>query len=852
MMKKKFIHSLGPLIGLLLFAVALWILQRELKEYSYHDVMRSMGEMPALCLYMALALTLFNYFVMTGYDSLALRYIRSPLPYRKIALASFIGYAFSINIGLSMIAGGTVRYRLYSAWGLSAQEITKVIAFYTLALWLGLFSLSGTIFLIEPVAVPSMLHLPFYSLRPLGVVLLAPACGYLLLCRLRKRPLKIGGWKFSLPSMGLSLSQITVASLDYALAGSVLFVLLSYQGTLSYAGFLPIFLIAQIAGSLSQIPGGLGVFETLILTLLTPTFPIHSLLGSLLAYRAIYYLLPLSIAAVSLGVHEVLLRKVEIKKTALVVGQWIPALLPNVFAFAVFVAGAILLFSGVTPAVSRRLTWLSPFLSLPVIEISYFLGSLVGVGLLFLARGLQRRLDGAYLLTLALLAAGIIFSLLNGFEFKMALVLAVMFGALLPSRRHFYRKASLIGQRFTSGWMIAIIVVLLCSAWLGIFSYKNITYSYELWWQFTLDGNAPRFLRATAGTIAFAMFFALASLLWSTLPEPALPGKEDLEKAHEIVTKSRKTYVNLALLGDKALFFSENRTGFIMYGVEGQSRVVLGDPVGPEGEMTELVWQFHEMCDRYDGWTVFYEIQQQNADIYLDLGLTLYKLGEEARISLKDFSLEGSDHRGLRRTHHKVEGKGGIFKIIPSTEISSHLPELKVISDTWLKEKNTKEKKFSLGFLKEEYLKRFPAGIVQKDGKILAFTNIFLGAEKEELSADLMRFLPEAPNGVMDYLFIELMLWGKREGYKWFNLGMAPLSGLENDVLAPIWNRLGTFIFRHGEHFYNFQGVREYKEKFDPKWEARYLASPGGLALPRILINIASLISGGLKGVVAK
>jgi phosphatidylglycerol lysyltransferase len=852
MVKKKIIHSLGPLIGLLLFAAALWMLRRELKEYSYHDVMRSLEGLPALRLYIALALTLFNYFVMTGYDILALRYIRSPLPYRKIALVSFIGYAFSINIGLSMIAGGTVRYRLYSSWGLSAQEIAKVIASYTLALWLGLFSLSGAIFLIEPVTVPSMLHLPFYSLRPLGVVLLAPACGYVLLCTLKKRPLKIGGWNFSVPFVGLSLSQIAVASLDYALAGSVLFVLLSYQGTLSYAGFLPIFLIAQIAGSLSQIPGGLGVFETLILTLLAPTFPVHSLLASLLAYRAIYYLLPLSIAVVSLGVHEVLLRKVEIKKTALVVGRWIPVLLPNVFAFAIFVAGAILLFSRVTPAVSGQLTWLSPFLSLPVIEISHFLGSLVGVGLLFLARGLQRRLDGAYLLTLALLAAGIIFSLLKGFEFKMALVLAVMFGALLPSRHHFYRKASLIGQRFTSGWMIAIIVVLLCSAWLGIFSYKNITYSDELWWQFALYGDAPRFLRATAGTIAVAMFFALASLLRSTLPEPALPGKEDLEKAHEIVTKSRKTYANLALLGDKSLFLSENKTAFIMYGVEGQSRVVLGDPVGPEREMTELVWQFHEMCDQYDGWTVFYEIQEQNADIYVDLGLSLYKLGEEARISLKDFSLEGSDHTGLRRTHHKVEGKGCIFKIIPSTEISSHLPELKVISDTWLKEKNTKEKKFSLGFFKEEYLKRFPAGIVEKDGKILAFTNLFLGAEKEELSADLMRFLPEAPNGVMDYLFIELMLWGKREGYKWFNLGMAPLSGLENDVLAPIWNRLGTFIFRHGEHFYNFQGLREYKEKFDPKWEARYLASPGGLALPRILINIASLISGGLKGVVAK
>jgi phosphatidylglycerol lysyltransferase len=258
------------------------------------------------------------------------------------------------------------------------------------------------------------------------------------------------------------------------------------------------------------------------------------------------------------------------------------------------------------------------------------------------------------------------------------------------------------------------------------------------------------------------------------------------------------------------------------------------------------------MCDRHIGWTIFYEVGKENLNLYLDLGLSLLKLGEEALIPLQDFSLEGRERRGLRHSHHKIEKEACSFEVISPSIIPQLLPELKSISDTWLKEKNTKEKRFSIGFFKPDYLMHSQIGIVRKQEKILAFANIFLGAEKEELSADLMRFLPEAPNGVMDYLFIELMLWGKREGYKWFNLGMAPLSGLENDVLAPIWNRLGTFIFRHGEHFYNFQGVREYKEKFDPKWEARYLASPGGLALPRILINIASLISGGLKGVVAK
>jgi phosphatidylglycerol lysyltransferase len=115
-----------------------------------------------------------------------------------------------------------------------------------------------------------------------------------------------------------------------------------------------------------------------------------------------------------------------------------------------------------------------------------------------------------------------------------------------------------------------------------------------------------------------------------------------------------------------------------------------------------------------------------------------------------------------------------------------------------------------------------------------------------------MRYSPDAPGGVMQYLFTELMLWGKAQQYEFFRLGMAPFSGLERRMLAPLWSRLGAFMYRHGEHFYNFQGLREYKDKFGPIWEPRYLASPGGLALPRILTNVATLISGGVKGVVAK
>jgi phosphatidylglycerol lysyltransferase len=851
-MKQKVLHSLGPLFGLLLFVAALWVLHHELSAYHLHDILRRLRELSANRLSLALGLTVVSYLVMTGYDTLALRYVQHPLAYSKIALASFVGYAFSNNMGLSMIAGASVRYRLYSGWGLSTLEITKVIAFCTLTLWLGFFFLGGVVFLVEPMTVPQALHLPFTSIHTLGLIFLILVGGYVLFCSLRKQPLRIRDWEFRLPSARLFFVQITIASLDWALAGSVLYVLLPESAPLSYLGFLGVFLLAQIAGVASQIPGGLGVFESVTLLLLSPILPATSIFGSLLVFRGIYYLLPLTVAAFVLGTHEALLRVKAVKGFARVFSQLASGVVPHLFAFVTFLGGAILLFSGALPAVSWRLEWLTDLLPLGIIEASHFLGSLVGTGLLILTWGLQRRIDAAYVLTVALLSAGIVFSLLKGLDYEEAIALAVMLVALLPCRRYFYRKASLFSERFSLGWSVAILLVLFGATWLGIFAYKHVAYSRELWWRFTLLGDAPRFLRASIGAIGLALFFAMARLLRPGQPEEALLRQDDLEKVVPIVQRAPQTYANLALLGDKAFLFDKKGSAFIMYGVEGRSWVAMGDPIGPREEWPELVWQFREMCDRSNGWTVFYEVGPENLYVYLDLGLTLLKLGEEARVRLAGFSLEGGARKGLRHTYHKLQGEGCTFAVIPAEGVSTLLPELRRISDAWLEEKSTKEKGFSLGSFDEDYLKRFRAGIILREGKIVAFANLWPGAGKEELSIDLMRHLPDAPHGVMEYLFIQLMLWGKGEGYRWFNLGMAPLSGLQDHGLAPLWNRAGAYIFRHGEHFYNFQGLRQYKEKFDPEWVPKYLACPGGLAVPRILANIATLVSGGMKGVIAK
>lgn len=851
-MNRKLAEILGSLVAMIIFSAAIWVLYHQLQHHHLSEIMGHLRSLSSSQVALGFIFTLLSYLALSGYDLTALRYIRHELEYPKVALTSFITYALSHNLGFSLFTGGSVRFRLYGVWGLSTLEITSVMGIGVITFWLGYLSVGAATFVISPLTIPSQIKLPFDSTLPIGALFFAVVAAYFSWIVLFKKPLKIKGWQFEVPSINVTLSQMVLGITDWLVASAALYVLLPQAEGLTYGHVLAVFLLSQITGLASNVPGGLGVFETVFILLIGPVASPPALVGSLLAYRLIYYLVPLFAAAISLAAFELSRRRVGLQRVVLSVGRWVSMFAPQVFSFTTFVAGVVLLFSGATPAQSVRIKWLEGFLPLPVIEISHFIGSLVGLGLLLLARGLQRRVDAAYVLSIALLGAGIVISILKGFDYEEAIVLSLMLVFLLPCRSYFYRKSSLLGRSLSPAWVGTIIVVIASSIWLTMFSFKHVDYSHELWWQFGFDGDAPRSLRAGAGVIGVALMFALARLLRPSPPEPELPDRVELDRITPIARQSPSTSAFLALLGDKEILMSSSGRAFLMYAIAGRSWVVMGDPVGPQEEWKELVWQFHEISDRHGGWTVFYQVRGDSLPLYLELGLGALKLGEEARVHLDNFSLEGHANKPFRHWHRKPEAEGCVFEVIQPQAIPPLLPRLREISDVWLEYKNTREKGFSLGSFTEDYLLRLPLALVHQNGKLIAFANIWAGDQKEEFSIDLMRHLPESPPGVMDYLFIELMLWGKAQGYGWFNLGMAPLSGLESRVAAPFWNQLGTFLFRHGEHFYNFQGLRQYKDKFNPTWEPRYLASPGGVAVFRVLTNIASMISGGIAGVVRK
>ena len=851
-MRTAWLRRLTPLLILALLAGALALLQRELSAYHYEDVRRAVRMLKGRQIEIALGLTFVSYLILTGYDALALRYLGRPLAYRRSALASFLGYAFAHNIGFSVLGGAAPRYRLYASWGLPPSEISLLIGFTAATFWIGVCAVAGTAMVVDPIAFAGRIGLPAMLGRGVGAALLAVVVAALVAPWIWRRPLTIRGWTVPPPRPRIALAQVVIAVLDWLVAASVLFALIPPSVPITFAHFAALFVVAQVAGVSSYVPGGLGVFETIILVALAPHGQSPALVAALLVYRIVYYVLPLAIATVLLVGFEVRQRSARLAAVGAVAGRWVSEMAPQVMALAIFASGAVLLFSGAGRRHASRLDMLSDVLPLSVLEASHFLASLAGLGLILLASGLQRRLDAAYHLAVALLTAGAVLALLKGFDYEESLFLIAMLGILVPCRGEFNRHASVIGERFTLGWGVAVMVVLVVAAWFGFFVHKHTEYSRELWWEFSLFGDAPRFLRASVGVAVVASALAIWHLLSPSRLRAEPPDPDSLAAARTVVEHSPVAASHLALLGDKSFLFNDDRSAFIMYAVSGRSCIAMGDPVGTPACGRELIWDYLELCDRHDTWPVFYEASAAALPMYLEAGLTPLKFGEEALVSLPAFTMEGSARKQQRYVLKSTERDGATFEVRPPSDVPPLLPELGAVSNTWLREKRTREKGFSLGNFDPDYLAQCPIALVRWKGQIVAFANLWCSAEHGEVSPDLMRYLRAAPASVMEYLFLKILLWAKDEGYTWMNLGMAPLAGLEARSAAPLWNRVGALAFRYGEQFYNFQGLRQFKGKFDPEWRPKYLVYSGGLVLPRVLANVASLVSSGLRGVVAK
>lgn len=832
-------RAIAVVFSLAILALALHALAGEFSAHGYREIRNAFSALGPGQIALTLILGLSSYVCLIGFDAIGLRRSEVRIPTERVAVTAFLAHAVGQTLGFAALTGGAVRLRGYGSAGLGLAEIGQVVLMSTLGFVFGAWVLLGLAFVLEPSSAALALPISAQVVRLIGIAALLAFVLMLPLAGSGGRTMQWRTHSLWLPDWRTACLVTALSVVELALAAAAFYVLLPDDTNTGYVGFIGLYLVAVVAGLISSVPAGLGVFEWSLLKLLPDVAP-AAVLAAAMIYRVTYYVVPLllsTLMVVAAGLRRPLqgagANSMRIAWRA--VRPW----LPQIIALAVFAVGAALVIDGTLPT-PRHVTQNA---SLPVLETSHLLGSLGGVVLLLIAQGLQRRSHGAWMLALVMCLAVPLPVWLRGGHISIAMAAAITAVALWASRREFYRQGALLDEAWSWPWLRNLGLVLVATVWLLFFVYSHVEYQQELWWQFALSGNAPRALRALLVVSMVVIVFGIARLLRSTRAPLPVADPTTLGELAPVLAAAGDTQACLVLTGDKAVLRDDAHLGFVMMQRYGGSLIAMGDPVGPPEVARALIWRFREEADRLGLRPAFYQVGEAYWQTYLDQGLTLVKLGEEAMVSLQGFQLEGRERAELRQAWNRGKRSGLSFRVLPVGEIDAVLAELQQISQLWLEDKAGEEKGFSLGSFDLDYLRRFPVALAEAGGRIVAFANLWQAPAGHELSVDLMRHLPDAPKGTMDYLFIELFLWGSAQGFERFSLGMAPLSGLSQHRLAGRWNRFANLVARHGERFYGFSGLRRFKSKFSPSWRTRYLAAPGGMHLPAALLDATRLIS---------
>lgn len=834
-----------------LSAMVLWGTGKATAQIDFQLLVSALRSTSLGSLAAALAATALSYLALVGYDISGLRYAHAHAPLKTILLASFCGFAIGNSVGLGAFSGGAVRYRLYTAAGLAPGQIARVILFISVGFGVGLAAIAALGLAVHAREVSHLLGASPEPLYAIAATSLTVAGGFLIFCATRRAPLRRGPIDIDPPGATLVLTQIVLTAVDVLAAATTLWVLLPSVGT-SFFAFAAIYATALALGVLSHIPGGLGIFELAILYAVGDKAPASAVAAALVTYRAVYFLVPLLLSTVLLAGFE--LRRSLRTAAGQRIGRATSHLAPLFLAATTFAVGATLVASGAMPAFVDRLQILELAVPLWAVEASHFLTSVAGLVLLFAARGLYLRIDGAWWLAFSMTLFSIPFSLIKGLAVVAPSVSIILLVGLVLARDQFRRRGSLLPQRLSLAWFIATGLVLAATVGILFFAFRDVGYAHELWWQFEFDATAPRALRAVLGVAVLGLALGVSQLLRRAAKTLAPPSAKDIARARRIAGAQPRPDALLALMGDKSFLFSDSGLSFLMFATRGRTWAALGDPVGPPAEWQELVWRFIELADSNGGRAAFYQIPAPSLPLYLDAALKILKLGEEARVFLPSFTLEGPARADLRYALKRGDRDGLSFEMIQPERVAEIMGDIKGISNAWLnKHAPGGEKRFSVAAFKRDYVLSQPVALLRQNGDAVAFATVMTTELKDEATVGLMRHRPkEASRYAMEYLIVRLIEWLRDQGYRNASLGMVPLAGLRAHRLAPRWHRLGRLIWSMGRRFYNFQGLRTFKSKFDPSWEPRYIAAAGTFGPYLALIDIAALIGGGMRAAIGR
>jgi len=816
----RLLASLGRFWPFLLLAAIAFLGWEDLRRLDLAAVRAALRVLDPRWLLIAAGLTVLNLALFGLYDLAALA--GSPVPRAARWRLGALAFAWSNFLTLGPLAGPAIRIWLYAPYNLEAGALRGAV----IATMIAFASALGAILLCVALLPP----LPALAAAAALLALVALALGGLERRGLVPAWLRrgAGSWRALL---GVALADWIVAALVFVAT------LQACPERLPLGLALRGFFNGQAVGVLSLLPGGIGSADAF--WLLRLPLPQATLAAALVSYRIIYYVAPWLAACLVL-----------LARGARSGARWLSPV-PAVLGLLVAGAGTVMLVSTASPALEHRLHTLERWVPIGVVEASHLCGALSGLGLLFLARGVMRGYREAHRLTVVLLLAAALAAGLKGLDYEEAGVLLAL-AAMVTSQSAQFRRS---GRAPWVGWTALLLVGLAIGIYtaVGFGSFPASAYEHAHWGRFGFGPHADQVARFLRGLALLALAGAGVLLLAGLRAAARFRAPDAAEIDRALASHARTgegTTAMLVAAGDKSIFFQE-RDAFCSYRVVGSYVVVFGDPTIAQGEERAFLDALIEHADALDRRLLFYQVSAAWLPSLHDRGFSFFKLGEEAILPLADFSLAGGRWKSFRHAVRRVEEKeGGRFVVLTPDEVAARLPDLQRVSEEWLERRIGREKQFSVGAFGEGYMKRFPCAVVLDErDRVVAFANLLCGPNKGELSIDLMRHGRDAPDGVMDYLFASLLEWGHKEGFATFNFGVAPLAAVGDLSGARLWERLAHLLFRHGEGLYHFQGLRSYKEKFQPRWVPRYMAYGESWEWPFAVVQVSVLIAGGWRAV---
>ena len=535
-------------------------------------------------------------------------------------------------------------------------------------------------------------------------------------------------------------------------------------------------------------------------------------------------------------------------------------LLMRVFpAFFLLALGIINIISVLTPAITERLDLLKEFLPAQAIHASNYLVLTAGLLLLITAAFLLKGLRTAWWFAIVLSSVSLIGHMTKAIDFEEASIAFLAIVMLVGTRKEYYIKTNPKMRNVGLQTSVLTAVATLVYGIVGFYFldkkhfnidfniWQSVSYTVQNYFLISSDALVPasKFASKFLLSINISGFFSTAFLIY-TFVRTYVPHENITDEERDLANCLLKAHGNSALdhfktSADKMIFFNESKKAFVAYRISGNFAVVLENPVAenPE-EMKACISEFDRYCYESGMKSIYYRVPEESLGIYKQLRRKNLFLGQEGVVNIATFKLEGGAKKPMRNAINKVIDRGFKVTIHEAPVKDGILQKIKSVSDEWLKDMERTEIIFSQGMFDWDELKQQTIITVESaEEKIVAFLNVIPDYAKDEATYDLIRKTKDAPNGVMDFILVELFKYLKSKEVTYVNLGFAPMSGLDDPHTFP--EKSMKFAYEKIRSFSHYKGLREYKEKFEPDWHNKYLIYQHDydlLQIPTVLTNV--------------